>query len=131
MENIKEEVMFRSYSVDLFNIRNRIIMDTLEDYKEEDIIDTPEGMKGIIESEVYVVKRINEHFKFLGETTRNNNLKLATRIKTHLSQILSVVLTTAKYNGTNKEVKERIKLDNLCILTLRAISSKASYFDFG
>ena len=78
-----------------------------------------------------MINRINENYKFLGETTLNNNLKLAKRIKKQLSKILSLVLTTAKYNGANKEVKERIKLDNLCILTLRAISSKASYFDFG
>jgi len=127
---IREEVSYRRHPEDLFDIRNRIIMDTLEDTRETLNIKVPEGMKGITESAAYVVNRVDSLFEELKEAIEGNNEKLEDRIKSHLVRILSLVTRTCEYQMEDKEIVEKIKIINICILTVKAISEKATSFTF-
>lgn len=123
-------MLYRRHPEDLFDIRNRIIMDTLEDTKEKMSIQIPEGMKGITESAVHIVNRVNALFGELAEAIEKKNENLELRIKRHIVQILSLVIQICKYQMKDKEIPEKAKLVNICLLTLKAISEKAPNFTF-
>jgi hypothetical protein len=127
---IREEVLYRRHPEDLFDIRNRIIMDTLENTEETLNVEVPEGMKGITESAVYIVSRINALFEELSEAIEKKNEKLESRIKSHLVRILSLVTRTCEYQMEDKEIIEKIKIINICLLTVKIISEKATSFTF-
>lgn len=122
--------MFHRYPEDLFGIRNVIVCDLLEDCNAKINIEVPEGMKGIPESGIHVVNTINRHFQELSDAVEKKNDKLEERIKRHIFQILSVVLRTCEYNMETKELHDQCKLINICVLTVIAITNKASNFSF-
>ena len=130
---VREEVLFHKYPEDLLEIRNKIISDPLNDSttaaaaKEKIELKLPEGMKDLTESAIHVAKRLELHFNDLKNAISEKNDSLVNKIKSHVSQILTLVFRLCEFRMRNLSILEKAKLINICILTTNMVSKIAAY----
>ena len=127
LNKAKEEVSYQKYPEELIEIRNKLNNDKLVPAPKDQVnFELPEGMKEVVESGIYVVHKLWQHFSELKDALNQKNDSLANRIKLHISQVVSLVFRLCEFKQRNLPIIERCKLINVCILMISAVSKQVA-----